>query len=87
MGRATWRGGEKQYQQALEKWSRLIDTASFNSCWRTCISPEKEYDKAIECIDTVMEEEDAALLVLKSLMLASNKPSPDGNWSNPGAFR
>ena len=50
---------------------------------------DKEYDKAVECIDNFMlaVEKDAALLTLKSMMLNAKGDANDGRtgnqWSSP----
>jgi tetratricopeptide (TPR) repeat protein len=64
-------GKNDQYKQALKEAGKRFNSASFQFMLVDVHFLDKEYDKAIECIDNFMQtlEKDAALLALKSLML------------------
>jgi len=64
-------GDDDNYKQALKEAGARFKSASFQFMLVDAYFLDKEYDKAIECIDNFMlaVENDAALLALKSLML------------------
>jgi len=64
-------GNGTDYKQALKEAGRRFNSASFQFMLVDAYYLDKEYDKAIECIDNFMQalEKDAALLTLKSLLL------------------
>jgi tetratricopeptide (TPR) repeat protein len=63
-------GDDNKYKQALKDAGTRFKSASFQFMLVDAHFLDKEYDKAIECIDSFMTavEKDAALLTLKSLM-------------------
>jgi tetratricopeptide (TPR) repeat protein len=64
-------GDDDQYKQALKEAGKRFKSASFQFMLVDVHFLDKEYDKAIECIDNFMQtlEKDAALLALKGSML------------------
>jgi hypothetical protein len=64
-------GDDNNYKQALKEAGARFKSASFQFMLVDAYFLDKEYDKAIECIDNFMlaVEKDAALLTLKSMMI------------------
>lgn len=82
-------GKDDQYKQALKEAAKRFNSASFQFMLVDVYFLDKEYDKAVECIDKFMQalEKDAALLTLKSLMLHAKGDIKGANAVLSEAFK
>jgi len=71
-------GDNKAYKAALKEAATRLKTANFEFMLVDLYFLDKEYDKAIECLDHFIEAvgKDAALLTLKSLLVYSKNEVP-----------
>jgi tetratricopeptide (TPR) repeat protein len=82
-------GDNKAYKDALKEAANRFKTANFEFMLVDLYFLDKEYDKAIECLDHFMQAvgKDAALLALKSLLLYAKHEAPAARTALLEAFQ